>query len=51
MKINEYFITLKNRIDKINEYLSNPENYKDLNNPFSSNKPKTYVWIDEPETG
>ena len=47
MQINKYFITLKSRIDMLNEYLQNPLNYRDLNNPFASTLPKTYVWIDE----
>lgn len=47
MKINNYFITLKSRIDLLNEYLQNPVNYKDLNNPFASTLPKTYVWVEE----
>ena len=45
-----YFITLKNRIDKLEKFLYNPQNIKDLYNPFSSAIPKTYVWIDNPET-
>jgi len=49
MKITDYFITLRNRIDNIEKYLKNPENYRDINNPFTSRIPKTYVWIDEPE--
>ena len=49
MKINNYFITLKYRIDMLNQYLSNPVNYKDLNNPFASTLPKTYVWVENPE--
>ena len=47
MKINNYFITLKSKIDLLDEYLTNPINYKDLNNPFASTLPKTYVWIDK----
>ncbi len=47
MQITNYFITLKSRVDLLNKYLSNPDNYKDLNNPFASTLPKTYVWIEE----
>ena len=47
MKKNDYFITLKSRIDLLNEFLLNPENYKEWNNPFASILPKTYVWLDE----
>ncbi len=47
MKITNYFITLRSRIDLLNKYLSDPINYKDLNNPFASTLPKTYVWIEE----
>ena len=49
MQINKYFITLKTRIEKLNKYLLNPENYKDINNPFASTLPKTYVWIEKNE--
>ena len=49
MKINSYFITLRNRINALDKYLSNPENYKDINNPFASAMPKTYVWTDNPD--
>lgn len=47
MKIINYFTQVKERIKRINSYVSNPLNYKDLNNPFASTLPKTYVWIDE----
>ncbi len=47
MNIRNYFNEIKDRINKINSYVSNPINYKDLNNPFASTLPKTYVWIDE----
>lgn len=49
MKINNYFITLKSRINLLNEYLQNPANYRDLNNPFASTLPKTYVWVEDEE--
>ena len=38
---------LSKKVNKINNYVSNPINYKDINNPFSSTIPKTYVWIEE----
>lgn len=47
MEIKKYISGIKNKIDKINSYITNPVNYKDINNPFSSNMTKTYVWIDE----
>ena len=47
MKILKYFNEVKERIKRINNYVSNPINYKDLNNPFASTLPKTYVWIDD----
>lgn len=47
MEIKKYISGIKNKIDKINSYITNPVNYKDINNPFSSSMTKTYVWIDE----
>jgi len=47
MKIFNYFTQIKERINRINKYTTNPMNYEDLNNPFASTMPKTYVWIDE----
>lgn len=47
MNIFKYFTEIKNRIDSINEYVSNPINHRDINNPFASTLPKTYVWLDE----
>ncbi len=47
MNINEYLNEIKQKINKINAYVTNPINYKDINNPFASTLPKTYVWIDE----
>ena len=47
MKIYNYFKEISNKINKINKYVSNPLNYKEINNPFVSTLPKTYVWIDE----
>ena len=47
MKILTYLNEIKMRIVRINNYVSNPINYKDLNNPFASTLPKTYVWIEE----
>ncbi len=47
MNIYKYFLEVNEKIKKINKYVSNPINYKDLNNPFASTLPKTYVWIDE----
>ncbi len=47
MNIYTYFKQIKNRINRINRYTTNPFNYKDLNNPFASTLPKTYVWLEE----
>ena len=47
MKILTYLNEIKMRINRINNYVSNPINYKDLNNPFTSTLPKTYVWIED----
>ena len=47
MKIINYFFKMKSKINKINKYISNPNNYKNLNNPFSCSITKTYIWIDE----
>lgn len=46
MNIYNYFFEIKEKINKINSYVTNPINYKDINNPFASTLPKTYVWID-----
>ena len=47
MNIKTYFKEIKNKINKINNYISNPINYKEINNPFASTLPKTYVWIED----
>ena len=47
MKIFDYFKEVKEKINKINNYVSNPMNYEDIKNPFYSTLPKTYVWIDD----
>ena len=47
MKIFDYFKEVKEKINRINKYISNPINYEKTNNPFVSTIPKTYVWIDE----
>ena len=47
MKIKKYLKEIKDKINKINNYVSNPINYRDINNPFASTLPKTYVWIEE----
>lgn len=43
MKITEYIIEIKSRINEIESYISNPLN-TDEKNPFT--KPNTYVWIE-----
>lgn len=47
MNIQNYFKEIKEKINRINKYVSNPINYRNINNPFISNMPKTYVWIEE----
>ncbi|MCD7878374.1 MAG: hypothetical protein LUG16_00390 [Candidatus Gastranaerophilales bacterium] len=47
MNIKSYFKDIKNKINRLNMYVSNPVNYKDINNPFSTILPKTYVWLEE----
>ena len=47
MKIQIYLREIKRRINKINNFVTNPINYKDINNPFASTLPKTYVWLEE----
>lgn len=47
MNIKSYFYEIKTRINNINSFVTNPVNYKDLNNPFASTLPKTYVWIED----
>ena len=48
MKIQSYFKEIKTKIDKLNNYVSNPINHKNINNnPFASTLPKTYVWIED----
>ncbi len=47
MNIFNYLSEIKNKINKINSYTTNPINYTDLNNPFASTLPKTIVWIED----
>ena len=48
MKIYKYFCQIKEKINRLNNYVSNPINHKNINNnPFASTLPKTYVWIEE----
>ena len=47
MNIKKYFKEIKEKINRINTYTTNPINYRDVNNPFASTLPKTYVWIDD----
>ena len=42
-----YLKEIKRRINNINNFVTNPINYKDINNPFASTLPKTYVWIED----
>ncbi len=47
MNIKIYLKEIKNRINKLNNFVTNPINYKEINNPFISALPKTYVWLEE----
>ncbi len=47
MNIINYFKEIKNRVNNINSFVTNPVNYIDINNPFASTLPKTYVWIED----
>ncbi len=47
MNILNYFKNIQRKINRINSYVSNPMNYKNINNPFASIIPKTYVWIED----
>ncbi len=47
MNIKTYLNEIRKKINKIDAFVSNPINYEDLNNPFASTIPKTYIWIDE----
>lgn len=47
MDINIYLKDIKERINRINSYITNPINYEGLNNPFASTLPKTYVWLED----
>ncbi len=47
MNIKIYLKEIKRRINDINNFVTNPINYKDINNPFASTLPKTYVWIED----
>lgn len=51
MNIKKYICEIREKILRINEYTTNPINYKDINNPFASTLPKTYVWIEEDNKG
>lgn len=50
MELKLYFLQIMKRIREINLFISNPENYKDLNNPFIRVLPRTYVWFDNEKT-
>ena len=49
MRIKKYIKEIKDRIQKYNKYVTNPINYENINNPFSSVMTKTYIWIEEGE--
>ena len=45
MKIKSYFKEIKEKINKLNNYISNPFNYKNIDNPFA--KTQTYIWLEK----
>lgn len=48
MNIKAYFSEIKEKINKLNAYVSNPINHNNINNnPFASTLPKTYAWIED----
>ncbi len=47
MNILNYFSQIKKRIIKLDNYITNPINNKDINNPFLPGLPETYIWIEE----
>ena len=46
MKIKDYLKKIKNKIYRINAFISNPFNYRNIKTPFYITTAKTYVWID-----
>ncbi len=47
MKIFNYFLSITDEINKLNSFINETENCKDLYNPFIDTIPKTYVWIEK----
>ncbi len=47
MKILNYLFEIKEKINKINLYISNPLNYEKINNPFNTIVPKTFIWLED----
>lgn len=47
MNIKNYIYKIISKILRINEFLSNPLNYRNIENPFYVTKAKTYVWVEE----
>lgn len=45
MKLKAYFKEIKDIINKLNSYVSNPLNYKNIETPFA--KTQTYIWIEK----
>ena len=45
MNLKTYFKEIKEKINKINSYVSNPFNYKNIDNPFA--KTQTYIWLEK----
>lgn len=46
MELKIYFLQILKKIRKINLFISDPENYKDINNPFIHVLPRTYIWFE-----
>lgn len=45
MKIKTYFKEIKDKINRLNKYISNPINYSNIDNPFA--KARTYIWLEK----
>lgn len=47
MKIYNYFLSLSKEINKINDFITESQNYNDKYNPFNITKPMTIVWVEK----
>ena len=46
MKLIDYINKINSKVMRINAFISNPFNYRNIKTPFYITKSKTYVWID-----